>query len=104
MFDKNAILFPSGENDGAVQKPVLSISSTELSRSSGAVHTDEDATLLEWRQKFGGGELRALIGVPDFGLTEAKGGLERSQAETALHSVGEFPTEHEAAEPIHHCH
>src|SRR4051794_25086347 len=55
-------------------------------------------------QKFGGGELRALIGVPDFGLTEAKGGVECSQAETALHSVGEFPTEYEAAEPIHHRH
>jgi hypothetical protein len=26
-----------------------------------------------------------------------------TQAEARLHRVGEFPTEHKAAEPIHHC-
>jgi hypothetical protein len=64
----------------------------------------KDAALLKRSQEFGGGELRALIGVPDFGLTEAERGVERGQAEAGFHGVGEFPAEHEAAEQIHHCH
>src|SRR5438445_11867577 len=55
--------------------------------STTAIHTDRDATFVERRQKLGGGELRALIGVPDFGVTKAEGGVDRSQAETALHRV-----------------
>src|SRR3954469_14000559 len=72
--------------------------------SATAIHADRNATLPERSQEFGGGELRALIGVPDFRLTEAEGCLERDQAEARLHGVGKFPAEHEAAEPIHHCH
>jgi hypothetical protein len=33
------------------------------------IHADGHATLLERSQKIGSGELRALIGVPDFGLS-----------------------------------
>jgi hypothetical protein len=36
--------------------------------ASAAIHTDGDAALLERSQEVGRGELRALIGVPDFGL------------------------------------
>ena len=43
-----------------------------------------------------------LIGVPDFGLAETERRVERRQTETGLHRIGEFPTEHETAEPIHH--
>src|ERR1700733_1783056 len=43
-----------------------------------------------------------LIGVPDFGLAEGERGVQRGQAEAGLHGVGKFPTEHEAAEPIHY--
>jgi hypothetical protein len=75
-----------------------------VERSTTAIHTDRDATLLERSQKFCGGELRALVGVPNFGLTEAECGLERRQTEARLQGVGEFPAEHEAAEPIHHSH
>src|ERR1700676_2441584 len=53
-------------------------------------------------RKSAGSELRALIEVPDFRLAEAKRGAVRGQAEASLHGVGEFPTQHEAAEPIHH--
>ena len=28
--------------------------------------------------------------------------MERRQAEAGFHRIGEFPTEHEAAEPVHH--
>jgi len=66
-----------------------------------AIHADQDATLLERGQELAGGELRTLIGIPDFGLAEAERALERGQAEASLHSVGEFPTEHETTEPIH---
>ena len=72
--------------------------------STTAIHADRDATLLERSQEFGGGELRAVVGVPNFGLTEAECGLERRQTEAGLQGVGEFPAEHEAAEPIHHRH
>ena len=61
-----------------------------------AIHADQDATLVERSQEFGGGELRALIGVPDFGLAKAERGIERSQAKAGFEGVGEFPTEHEA--------
>jgi hypothetical protein len=56
----------------------------------------------ERSQKVGRSELRALIGVPDFGLAETKRGVQRREAETGFHRIGQFPTEHEAAEPIHH--
>jgi len=66
------------------------------------IHADQYATLVERSQELGGGELRALIGVPDFGLAEAERGVECSQAKAGFECVGEFSTEHEAAEPIHH--
>src|SRR3954453_12384920 len=72
--------------------------------SATAIHADCDATLLERSEEFGRGELRALVGVPDFRLTEAEGCPERNQAEAGLHGVREFPAEQEAAEPIHHSH
>ena len=52
-------------------------------------------------EEVGRGELRALIGLPDFGLAEAERGVERGQTEASFQSVGEFPTEDETAEPIH---
>ena len=48
------------------------------------------------------GELGTLIGVPDSRLAEAERGLERCDAEARLQGVGQFPTEHEATEPVHH--
>src|SRR5689334_14848721 len=72
--------------------------------STTAIHADGDATLLERSEEFAGGELRALVGVPDLGLTEAERGLECSQTEAGLQGVGEFPAEYEAAEPIHYSH
>jgi hypothetical protein len=62
----------------------------------------EDAALLQRCEEVGRGKLRALIGVPDFGLAEAERGIQRRQAEAGLHGVGEFPAEHEAAEPVHY--
>src|SRR3984885_10971746 len=69
-----------------------------VERAPAAVHADRDATAFERSQKIGRGELRTLIGVPDFGLPETKRGVQRRQAETGFHRVGEFPTEHETAE------
>src|SRR3954453_18613112 len=45
--------------------------------ATAAIHTNGDPTLLQRSQKIGGGKLRALIGVPDFGLAEAKRGVKR---------------------------
>ena len=73
-----------------------------VERASAAIHADRDAATFERSQEVGRGELRALIGVPDFGLAETKRGLQRRQAEAGFHRIGEFPTEHEAAEPVHH--
>ena len=67
-----------------------------------SIHADRDVALLQRRQKVGRGELRTLIGVPDFGLAEAECRFQRGQTEASLHRIGKFPTEHEAAEPIHH--
>src|ERR1700683_285029 len=70
--------------------------------AAAAIHTDGDPALLERSEELGRGERRALIGVTDFGLAEAERGLERRQTETSFHGVGKFPTEYEAAEPVHH--
>src|ERR1017187_8022128 len=70
-------------------------------RSAWMDEADRDAALFQRRQKVGRGELEALIGVPDLGLAEAEGRAEGRQTEAGLHRIGEFPTEHEAAEPIH---
>src|SRR5450432_1322149 len=67
------------------------------------IHTDGDPALLQRRQEVGGGKLRALIGVPDFGLAEAECRVKRGQAEAGFHRIGQLPTEHVTAEPIHHC-
>jgi hypothetical protein len=69
--------------------------------AAASIHADGDSALLQRSQKIGRGELRALIGVPDFGLAEAERRVKRGQAEAGLHRIGELPTEHEAAEPIH---
>jgi hypothetical protein len=73
-----------------------------VERAAAAIHADRDAALLERRQEIGRGKLRALIGVPDLGLAEAERRVERGQAEAGLHRIGKFPTEHEAAVPVHH--
>jgi hypothetical protein len=75
-----------------------------VQRTAAAIHADRDSALLERSQEIGRGELRALIGVPNFGLAKAEGGVERRQAEAGFHRVGKFPTEYEAAEPIHDGH
>jgi hypothetical protein len=73
-----------------------------LSSARPPVHADGDAAFLQWREKIGGGKLRALIGVPDRRLAEAERGLERRRTEVGFHGVGQFPTQHVTAEPIHH--
>jgi len=45
-----------------------------------------------------------LIGIEDLRLAEAKGSIERGQTKAGLQSTRQFPTEHEAAEPVHHGH
>src|SRR5215471_216069 len=69
-------------------------------RATASVHADQHATLFQRGQKICLRELRTLIGVPDLGLATAQHGLQRGQTKAGLHGVGEFPTEHEAAEPI----
>ena len=43
-----------------------------VERAAAAIHADGDPAALEGSQEIGRGELRALIGVPDFGLSEAE--------------------------------
>jgi hypothetical protein len=66
-----------------------------------SIHADPDAALFQGRQKIRGRELGTLIGVADLGLAEAEGGFHRRQTEAGLHGIGEFPTEHVTAEPVH---
>jgi len=70
--------------------------------AAASIHTDGDAALLQGRQKIGRGELGPLIRIPDFGLAETERCVECRQTEAGFHRVGEFPAEHETAEPIHH--
>src|ERR1700689_647046 len=49
--------------------------------ASASIHADGDSALLQPSQELGRGELRTLIGVPDFGLAEAEGRVKCSQAE-----------------------
>src|SRR3954452_20470822 len=51
--------------------------------SATAIHADRNATLPERSQEFGGSELRALIGVPDFRLTEGEDCLEGYRQESS---------------------
>ena len=50
------------------------------------------------------GKLAPLVGVEDLRLTFCQGRFQSSQAELRLQTVGEFPAQHIAAEPIHHGH
>src|ERR1700674_4437590 len=92
----------AGINQLVLERAPQSFDENIVQRAAAAIHADQDSALLERSQKVGGGDLRALIGVPDLGLAEAKGGVQRRQAKTGLQRIGEFPTEHEAAVPIHH--
>jgi hypothetical protein len=74
-----------------------------VERATAPVHADRNPALFERREEIGRRELRALIGIPDLGLAEAKRGVECGQAKAGFHRIGEFPTGHEAAEPVHHC-
>jgi hypothetical protein len=64
-----------------------------------AIHADDDATLLERSQELGRGELRALIGVPDFRLAQAPAPPDSSLAyrtpaefaKATLHSSAGWP-------------
>jgi hypothetical protein len=91
----------AGINQFVLERAPQSLDENVVESSTTTIHADRDAALLKWSEELGGGELRALIGVPDFWLAEAEGGVERSQAKAGFQGVGEFPTEHESAEPIH---
>ena len=97
-----AALEVAGVDELVLQAAPQALDENVVQGAAPSIHADRDAALLQRRQKIGRGELRALIGVPDLGLAEAKCSVERGQAEAAVHGIGEFPTEHEAAEPIHH--
>ncbi len=58
-----------------------------VERTAAAIHADQDAALLERSQEVGRGELRALIGVPDFGLAGSGRLLASSAARQKLVSI-----------------
>src|SRR5947207_2175886 len=72
-----------------------------VQRTPASIHADRYAALFQWRQKVRRGELATLIGVPDLGLAETERRRQRGQTEAGIYGIGEFPTEHETAEPIH---
>ena len=51
-----------------------------------SIHADRDVALLQRRQKVGRGELRTLIGVPDFGLAEAERRFQRVSSAARIFS------------------
>ena len=59
--------------------------------TSAAVHADGNGALLERSQELGGGELRALIGIPDFRLAEAERRIQRRQAEAGFQACWTVP-------------
>src|SRR3954453_20255255 len=65
------------------------------------IHADEHRSVLESRCKVGGRERRALIGIEDLRFAMPPSLFERRQAEGGIERVGQFPTEHETAEPVH---
>jgi len=92
----------AGINQLVLERAPQPFDENVVERAPAAIHADRYAAAFERSQKVRRGELRALIGVPDFGLAKTKRSVQRRQAETGFHRIGEFPTEHEAAEPIHH--
>ena len=63
---------PAGEIAGVdefvLQAAPQALDESVVQGTAPSIHADGDVALLQWRQKVGRGELRALIGVPDFRL------------------------------------
>src|SRR6266536_855077 len=56
-----------------------------------AVHADADASGFEAASEFQGGELHALVGVEDLGMSSEQRLPQRVQAKPALQCVGQLP-------------
>src|SRR5260370_15937279 len=99
---------PTGEiawvDEFVLQAAPQALDENVVQSAAAPIHTDRDAALLQRCQKLRRGELRTLIGVPDLRLAEAERRFQRRQAEAGFHRVGQFPTEHEAAVPVHDRH
>src|ERR1700693_2436612 len=92
----------AGVDEFVLQAAPQALDENVVQGTAPSIHADRDVALLQRRQKVGRGELGPLIEVPDFRLAETECRLQRGQTEAGLHRIGEFPTEHEAAETIHH--
>ena len=69
-----------------------------------SIPTDADVFLFESVGEILACKLRALIAVEDIRLGVPERSLHGRDAEEAVQSVGEFPGEHVAAEPVHYGH
>ena len=71
----------AGINEFVLQTAPQALDKNVVQGATSSVHADGDAALLQRRQKIGRGELRPLIRIPDFGLTETERSPERGQTE-----------------------
>ena len=76
-----------------------------VSRATAAIHADLHASILQHLGERHAGELTALIGVEDLGLAmPGQRLLQRLDAKSDVHRVGQTPRQHAAAVPIHDRH
>ena len=92
----------AGVDQFVLERPPQPFDEDVVERPAAAVHADANLAAGECAGEVVGGELRALIGVEDLGLAEAKRPVQRRQTAARFQGVGQLPTEHVAAEPIHH--
>jgi len=83
-----AILEIAGINQFVLERAPQALDEYIVERATAAVHANGDMALFERRQELCRRKLRALVGVPDLGLTEAESGVECGAAEADVQRVG----------------
>jgi hypothetical protein len=71
----------AGINEFVLQTAPQALDENVVQGTAASIHADGYAALLQRRQEIGRGELRPLIRIPDFGLTETERSPERGQTE-----------------------
>lgn len=68
-----------------------------------SVHADENGGIQQHLREVAARKLRPLVGVEDLRGAQRQGALQRPDAEVGLEAGREFPGEHVARVPVHHC-
>src|SRR6202521_96325 len=83
-----------------LDRPPEPLDEDVVQRTPTPIHAHPAACLLYGLRKGGGRELRALIGVENFGVSLCEGGLERGKTEAPIQGIRELPGDNIPAEPV----